>query len=131
MEKNTRSRRKFLKGIAFVSAFGWMAWRFFVPTKKVTQEALLEVKKSDIPLRGALVYKHSRVAIIRSEEEVYALSLVCTHLGCTLNVTAENLVCPCHGSIFDRQGKVIKGPSDKPLKRLDVEERGDKLVVLV
>ncbi|MCW8860711.1 MAG: ubiquinol-cytochrome c reductase iron-sulfur subunit [Deltaproteobacteria bacterium] len=102
-----------------------------MPSQKIPQKALLEVQKSDIPLRGALVFKRSRAVIIRREEDVYALSLVCTHLGCTVNVTAENLVCPCHGSIFDREGKVLKGPSDKALERLEVEERGDKLVVLV
>lgn len=131
MEKLNRPRRKLLKGIALIGIFGGLLWRFLVPAKKIPPKALLEVKKSDIPLRGALVFKRSRVVIIRREDEIYALSLVCTHLGCTVNVTAENLVCPCHGSIFDREGNVLKGPSDKALKRLDVEERGDKLVVLV
>jgi Rieske Fe-S protein len=131
MEKLTGPRRKFLKGIAFIGIFGGLFWRFLVPSQKIPQKALLEVQKSDIPLRGALVFKRSRAVIIRREEDVYALSLVCTHLGCTVNVTAENLVCPCHGSIFDREGKVLKGPSDKALERLEVEERGDKLVVLV
>nr|MDA3832762.1 Rieske (2Fe-2S) protein [Spirochaetales bacterium] len=102
-----------------------------VPTKNIQKKGLLEVQKGDIPLRGALVFKRSRVVIIRRETEVFALSLVCTHLGCTVNVTAENIICPCHGSIFDRDGKVLKGPSDKPLERLEVEEQGEKLVVLV
>jgi len=131
MEKPTRSRRKFLKGIAFFGIFGGLLWRFLVPAKKRHKKALLKVQKSDIPLRGALVFKRSRAVVIRQEKEIYALSLVCTHLGCTVNVTAENLVCPCHGSVFDREGHVLKGPSDKPLKRLEVEEQGDKLVVLV
>jgi len=131
MEKTARPRRKFLKGIAFIGVFGGLIWRFLVPSPENHKESLLEVQKSDIPLRGALVFNRSRVVIIRSEEDVYALSLVCTHLGCTVNVTADNIVCPCHGSIFDREGKVLKGPSDKPLKRLEVEERGEKLVVLV
>lgn len=131
MEKTTGSRRKFLKRVAFIGILGGLVWRFLVPATHQRKKALLEVEKSDIPLRGALVYKRSRVAIIRSEEEVYALSLVCTHLGCTVNVTAENLICPCHGSIFDRTGQVLKGPSNKPLERLVVEERGEKLVVLV
>lgn len=131
MEKTARARRKLLKGIAFIGVFGGLLWRFLVPSPKNHKESLLEVQKSDIPLRGALVFNRSRVVIIRSEEDVYALSLVCTHLGCTVNVTEDNIVCPCHGSIFDREGKVLKGPSDKPLKRLEVEERGEKLVVLV
>lgn len=131
MEKLARSRRKFLKGIAFIGVFGSLVWRFLVPVTSNHKKALLEVQKSDIPLRGALVFKRSRVVVIRSEEDIYALSLICTHLGCTVNVTAENLICPCHGSIFDRKGNVLKGPSDKPLERLEVAEQGEKLVVLV
>lgn len=131
MEKSTRSRRKFLKGIAFIGVFGGLIWRFLVPATKARKKVLLEVSKNDIPLRGALVFKRSRAVIIRREEEVFALSLVCTHLGCTVNVTADNLVCPCHGSVFNRDGQVLKGPSDKPLPHLEVEEQGDKLVVLI
>ncbi|SEA62608.1 Rieske Fe-S protein [Desulfuromusa kysingii] len=131
MEKTAWPRRKFLKGIALIGVFGGLAWRFLVPSKKARKKVLFEVDKNDIPLRGALVYKRSRVVIIRSETDIYALSLVCTHLGCTVNVTAENILCPCHGSVFDREGNVLKGPSDRPLERLEVEERGEKLVVLV
>jgi Rieske Fe-S protein len=131
MEKSTRARRKFLKGIAFIGVFGGLIWRFLVPAQPSQKKVLLEVQKNDIPLRGALVFKRSRVVVIRREDEIFALSLVCTHLGCTVNVTAEKLICPCHGSIFDRDGKVLKGPSDQPLARLEVEQQGDKLVVLV
>ncbi|WP_321368666.1 ubiquinol-cytochrome c reductase iron-sulfur subunit [uncultured Desulfuromusa sp.] len=131
MEKTAWPRRKVLKGIALIGVFGGLAWRFLVPSKKAPKKALFEIDKKDIPLRGALVYKRSRVVVIRSETDIYALSLVCTHLGCTVNVTAEDMVCPCHGSVFDREGNVLKGPSDKPLERLEVEERGEKLVVLV
>ena len=131
MEKSDRTRRRLLKGIALIGAWGLLAWQFLVPGRKTPEKTLLEIRKSDIPLRGALVYKQSRVVVVRRENEIYALSLVCTHLGCTVNVTAENLVCPCHGSVFDRDGNVLKGPSDKPLERLKTEERGDTLVILV
>ncbi len=131
MENSGRSRRRFLKGLVLVGAWGLLVWRFLVPGDESQKKPLLTVKKSDIPPRGALVYRESRVAVFRREEEIYALSLVCTHLGCTVNVTPRNLVCPCHGSVFDREGAVLKGPSDKPLHRLEVEEQGDSLVVMV
>ncbi len=130
MAKIARSRRRFLTAIALLGGLGAL-WRFLVPGRKVRRQTLLEVQKNTIPLRGALVFKRSRVAVIRGEDDVYALSLVCTHLGCTVNVTAENLICPCHGSVFDRAGNVIKGPAERPLPRLTVEERGNKLVVLI
>jgi len=117
--------------MALAGASGMLLWRFLVPQQKAAKRELLEINREDIPLRGALVYKRARVVVIRSEQQIYALSLVCPHLGCTVNVTADQLVCPCHGSAFDREGRVLKGPSANPLKRLEVVERGDKLVVLV
>lgn len=130
MEKTSWSRRRLIKGIASFSFCGALLWRYLMPASKQRKKVVLELNKNEIPLRGALVYKNSRVAVIRREHEVYALSLVCTHLGCTVNVTADKLICPCHGSVFDRDGHVLKGPSDKPLKRLEIEEDGDRLMVL-
>jgi cytochrome b6-f complex iron-sulfur subunit len=54
-----------------------------------------------------------------------ALSLVCTHLGCTVEEEAEGFACPCHGSRFDPQGIVIRGPANKPLRSLRVETTED------
>jgi len=131
MEKSDRNRRQFVKGLALLAICGGALWRFLVPQRGQKDKVLLEVDPNTIPPRGALVYNQSRVVVIRREEDVYALSLVCTHLGCTVNVTEEKLVCPCHGSIFDRDGNVIKGPSRQPLERLKTEQRGDTLVVLI
>lgn len=46
-----------------------------------------------------------------------ALSPICTHLGCTVEIEGQRLVCPCHGSIYDRSGKVLQGPAEQPLVR--------------
>jgi Rieske Fe-S protein len=47
------------------------------------------------------------------------LSPVCTHRGCTVDIQGTNLVCPCHGSTYDREGRVLRGPAERPLKRHD------------
>lgn len=130
MEKPDRTRRRFIKGVVLAGAWTLLVWRFLVPGSSARKTPLLEVPKSELPASGALVYRRSRVAVIRREREIYALSLVCTHLGCTVNVTPDKLVCPCHGSIFDRSGAVVKGPSSEPLRRLEVREEGELLVVL-
>lgn len=70
--------------------------------------------------------KH-RVYVVRSEKGFYALSAVCTHLGCmTRHEPAEKRIfCPCHGSQFSLEGKVTAGPAPRPLPRLEVSiERG-------
>lgn len=46
-----------------------------------------------------------------------ALSPICTHLGCTVEISGERLVCPCHGSTYDRSGAVLQGPAQRPLAR--------------
>jgi cytochrome b6-f complex iron-sulfur subunit len=43
----------------------------------------------------------------------YGLNAVCTHLGCVVpwNANEEKFICPCHGSQYNSQGKVVRGPA--------------------
>lgn len=49
-----------------------------------------------------------------------ALSPTCTHRGCTVDVSGSRLVCPCHGSTYDREGRVLRGPAERALRRYAV-----------
>ena len=60
------------------------------------------------------------VAVFRDAEGVYAVSLVCTHLGCIVKPTAKGFECPCHGSRFGPDGAVTRGPAPKALPWLGV-----------
>lgn len=40
---------------------------------------------------------------------------LCTHLGCVPNRTEEGWICPCHGSLYDNSGRVVRGPAQKNL----------------
>ena len=124
------SRRRFLVAVAFLASGFFALARFLKPAGK-SKKALLTAAKEDIPSNGALVYKEARVAIIRESDKISAVSLVCTHLGCTVSATPGELVCPCHGSIFDWKGKVLKGPADRPLPSYKVEERDGKISVML
>lgn len=128
MEKLDRSRRKIIGAVISISAGILLLGKFLRPVVG-RKKTLLAVEKANIPVHGALVYKETRVAVIREAGEIYALSLVCTHLGCSLTVTSRELLCPCHGSVFDRRGNVVKGPADRPLVRYAVEDQGDRIVV--
>lgn len=55
------------------------------------------------------------VAMFRDAEGVFAISLVCTHLGCIVKGHPDGFECPCHGSQFKPDGEVTKGPAPKPL----------------
>lgn len=60
--------------------------------------------------------------IVRSEDGIYALSTVCTHLGCTPNwlPAEEKIKCPCHGSGFYKSGINFEGPAPRPLERFRI-----------
>lgn len=69
------------------------------------------------------------VAVFRDAEGVYAISTVCTHLGCIVKTGKEGFDCPCHGSGFAADGKVRKGPAPKPLPWIKVTKSGSAFVV--
>ena len=59
-----------------------------------------------------------------------ALSLTCTHLGCTLEETGDGFACPCHGSRFSAEGDVRQGPAARQLNSLKVAVNQDGHVIL-
>jgi Rieske Fe-S protein len=69
------------------------------------------------------------VYVVATAHGFAALSPICTHRGCTVDVSGERLVCPCHGSTYDREGRVLKGPAQRPLPRYSVTRSGDDLIV--
>lgn len=107
-----------------------MALGRFLRPRQPAGRSLLTISRNDLPARGALVYREAQVAIMRDGATISALSLVCTHLGCTVTVTPTELICPCHGSRFGRDGQVLAGPAPRPLPRLAVVERGEQLVIM-
>ena len=68
--------------------------------------------------------------LIHTESGFSALSLSCTHLGCTVEQNKDGFVCPCHGSHFDVNGKLLHGPAAKPLASLCIETSKDGSLIL-
>ena len=61
------------------------------------------------------------VALYRDEDGgVYAISTVCTHLGCIVRAETDGFECPCHGSRYDADGEVTRGPAPRHLDWLEV-----------
>lgn len=63
---------------------------------------------------------HSVWAVKHSAYEVTVFSPICTHLGCYYKWDAgtKHFECPCHGSVFSIDGKVLGGPAPRPLDTL-------------
>ena len=68
--------------------------------------------------------------LVHTESGFSALSLICTHLGCTVEQNMDGFACPCHGSHFDVNGNVTHGPAMKPLTSLRIEIIEDNRLIL-
>jgi len=70
---------------------------------------------------------------IDGEDGFVAISTRCAHLGCPVRYveSAANFICPCHGGVYDFDGKVIGGPPVRPLDRFQtrVSEDGGQVEV--
>ncbi len=73
-----------------------------------------------------------KVFIDRDEKGIYAMSAICTHLGCrVLWMESENgYHCPCHGAQFNREGINIEGPAPRPLPRLGMSKDRDGRILV-
>ncbi|MBD0372432.1 MAG: FAD-dependent oxidoreductase [Pyrinomonadaceae bacterium] len=81
-----------------------------------------------IPTGGGEVveWKGERVALYKDEGgNLHACSATCTHMGCIVhwNSAEKSWDCPCHGSRFNFDGKVIQGPANKDLERKELEAK--------
>ena len=78
---------------------------------------------------GTLQVLSSNVVIGRDNQGVYAMSAVCPHAGCLVEDSSGSasagLSCPCHGSAFDSNGGVTRGPARSSLQHYKVTIGGD------
>ena len=85
---------------------------------------------SNFPVGSRTLRTDIPAVIYNRAGEIAAYSLVCTHLGCTIEADEQGFACPCHGSRFDKNGMVLEGPALKPLKQLRVEVLEDNTLRL-
>lgn len=65
------------------------------------------------------------------EGAVVAFEPSCTHLGCrvTFQDDKQRFFCPCHGGVFDVEGKVVAGPPPRSLDRYETKVEGGKILI--
>lgn len=122
------SRRDFLKlarnGFLSLSAGLTIAGliRFFNFESNPAAQAEYDLgPASNFPLASRTVIADPPILVIHDEQGFAALSLLCTHLGCTVKEDRQGFECPCHGSRFNADGTVQSGPAKAPLRYLQIQ----------
>ena len=127
---NDASRREFLAQVGLgacaltIARAALTVLDFMEP--KVLFEPPTEFKAGniqDFPEGTVRFDEEHRAYIIGGQGGVFALSAVCTHLGCITRYHADEgaIACPCHGSRFDVDGNVVHGPAPRALPWIEVK----------
>ena len=110
--------------------------RFIIPPE-AAESAVMSVsagRPDDVPPNTGAIFKFGSepgLLIRTTEGELKAFSARCTHLNCTVQYDPAQklIVCACHNGQFDLNGKNVAGPPPKPLPALNVNVRGDEVIV--
>ncbi|GAB0495812.1 hypothetical protein MMPV_007118 [Pyropia vietnamensis] len=116
-------------GSVAVGALGPYAYFFDAAGNNIKEDAWLKAHPTD-SRELVLGLQAEATWLIVEDKKVapFAINAVCTHLGCVVPwVAAENkFKCPCHGSQYDKNGKVIRGPAplSLALEHVNVDDEG-------
>ncbi len=148
MKLTRRSLFSWLLGgslLAFLGTLLWEAVKFLSPPPELIggggggKQTVIPL--ANLPAERSLVVRHQGklVVVVRQGNDVYALSAVCTHLGCIVHwkdkgdpgmKRGDNLHCACHDAFFDlKTGKVLGGPAPLPLQTFPVKLTSDQIVI--
>lgn len=104
------------------------------PVQPPPQGTTLKIKLDEHPelaqVGGFKTFKvnSTQIIVFRTGQTTFkAISMICTHQGCTTNWvnTVQQFQCPCHGSKYDKDGKVIQGPATQNLPAYRTEYKSD------
>ena len=136
-EKKEVSRRDFLGlvslGMAVLASIPVIGGAFRMAKANVRYEDSTKFKIGmieDFPVGAVKKIDDKKVFIFADEGCIYAISAVCTHLGCIVFKTEGGFQCPCHGSKYNESGKVIGGPAPRPLSWFEISQGIDGTLVV-
>lgn len=136
-EKHPPRREFFVAGCVAigVASVGFLAstFRFLVPNVLYEPSRRATIgKPEDFPPGSVTFLPDQRCFIFHGAEGFYAISSICTHLGCNVRHVSTGFACPCHGSRFDKNGRVVRGPAPSPLPwySLSLSPRGELVLDL-
>lgn len=123
------SRRDFLNevtlGALAIAGLGSavVTYQYFSPNVLFEPPTTFRAGNPDLyPLNSVTYLPDQQVYIVRTKDGFYAVSAVCTHLGCITQWHPEHdlIECPCHGSKFREDGTKVAGPAPRPLPHFSI-----------
>ena len=137
--KSAISRRDFLNDVATgalgIAGLGAMVvtYRYLSPNALFEPSTTFRAGNPDLyPVNSVTFNQDQQVYIVRTQEGFYAVSAVCTHLGCITQwkPDANMIACPCHGSKFKSDGTKVEGPAPRSLPHFSINltQDGELLV---
>jgi cytochrome b6-f complex iron-sulfur subunit len=104
--------------IAGISAVGLM--RFLLPNVLYEPPSVFRVGFPETFPEGVTPVPERNVFVVRDGKAFHAISSICTHLRCQVGHVRNGFQCPCHGSRFGMDGRVIRGAAPRPLDWYEV-----------
>jgi cytochrome b6-f complex iron-sulfur subunit len=138
-EEDGVSRRDFLNGITAaalgITGLGGTAvtLNYISPNVLFEPPARFHVgPPEDYPVNSVTFLREQQIFIVRTKGGFFAVSAICTHLGCITEWKPnDNLIeCPCHGSKYTREGKKVAGPAPRSLPHFNIQLAADGQLVV-
>ena len=104
--------------------------RFAFPNDLLEPNTIFKIGRPDAFPEGVTFVDERRLFVVKKGKSIHVISAICTHLGCTVKKVETGFNCPCHGSKFDPQGRVISGPAPRPLEWFEVKLAPDGQLVV-
>ncbi len=136
------SRREFTKFMVLTSV-ALVVGQFWIVAKSLFgrrsgQPQVDIAALSDIPIGGSLTFDYPEpgracILVRTGDREVVAFDQLCTHLSCPVipHVRENRFHCPCHNGSFDlNTGRQLSGPPQRPLARVRLQIRNDRIIAV-
>jgi len=127
--KEKLNRKDFIKGLMYLMLLPFLV----LLNRMVKDHKRFGSTQQELRLNNSIPSGLSitdEVILYKTNKELKVYSARCTHLGCKINqIEGDEIVCPCHGSRYNFEGKPVKGPSIKNLKELKFELDGNEILI--
>jgi Rieske Fe-S protein len=92
---------------------------------------LVIAQSSDVAVGETKSFKKGKTYFVsRTATGIVVFDDICTHQGCSVELSGKELICPCHGARYHAaDGKVLQGPTTRALRTYPASEVNGSIVI--